>query len=746
MNRSEHHYSIRVGRHDLNSALVLIESLSSQSVEPAQIHVVCLDEFTRTVLGVVHPTLRLVALHQLEQIEPRLSLRRGRSEERSHQRAVAASALLFVLRSLPNEAALLDITPDGFLLGSPDSLFNFATSALMLQVKGRLAPQRKEQERSPSVESGALAVRHDLRGIARLERWNERLLASALGAEPCLQELADVEAGSPEGDVIRVDAVTSNGAKPVAFRGIEDDGRRDPCLCESPLAFFDPPAALKRPVDFPPSTCPRDDGTPVRPIAYIEALARAARALEQTDAASALALLRIPLTPENPKLEKPPMNPNLASSWHRGDTAGGLSPQRNHAQGAGPSRRDVLKVLANSRTDVALMSAIAAVNGALAKAFSEEHLPAARAWVLEVAESAFGGRTTPGPQVESPSPRDALESSAADRVAPLANAIRNAVDAGDLTEAERCVKVLMAELPADADVRLTSGHIALRRGDLPAAEAEFVRASVLARAAEPATKADVAEAFVELAEAWRAEGEEDHRRLAIERALRIDPNNAAAAAVLAGRGMAASAEPTFKPEVQGRATSSTIKAWFAEGEAAAGRGDWARAADVFANIVNHSPGSAAAHVGLASSAFALGQVDRGFEALRRACELEPENESLHMQHAALLLQTGKFQAATEAFAAMAERLPNSIEARLGLAESYRLDSRPLQAIDVLDRAHQAFPTEPSVIAAIGSLASELGDRQSAMAALATIEAMAPQHPRTMALREALAAPIVSTGT
>ncbi|MBM4360916.1 MAG: hypothetical protein FJ096_22685, partial [Deltaproteobacteria bacterium] len=126
--------------------------------------------------------------------------------------------------------------------------------------------------------------------------------------------------------------------------------------------------------------------------------------------------------------------------------------------------------------------------------------------------------------------------------------------------------------------------------------------------------------------------------------------------------------------------------------------------------------------------------------------LEPDNRGLQVQRGALLLQTGGFAEAATQFRAMLERDPSWVEARLGLAESFRLAQRPLEAIDVLDCAHQTQPEEPAFIAAIGALAAELGDRLSASTALGALEKLAPNHPRTIALRDLLAEPLASTGT
>jgi tetratricopeptide (TPR) repeat protein len=297
---------------------------------------------------------------------------------------------------------------------------------------------------------------------------------------------------------------------------------------------------------------------------------------------------------------------------------------------------------------------------------------------------------------------------------------------------------------------LTAGHLALRRGDLKSAESEFVRASVLSRGAAPEVRSDLANAFVTVAEAWMANGNADHARLDFERALRIEPAHARALEGLSGLTSNAHATPvaTSTATLSSAPVRSNAArdAAFGEGERAAGEGNWQRAAAIFDDVVRDYPSFAAAHVGVASASFALGLVDRGLDALGRACELEPDNLGLQVQRGALLLQTGRYEHAASHFRAQLSRNPDSIESHLGLAESYRLAQRPLEAVDVLDRAHQAFPSEPSFIAAIGSLAAELGDRASAATALSALEALAPNHPRTSALRNLLTAPMASTGT
>jgi GT2 family glycosyltransferase/Tfp pilus assembly protein PilF len=180
-------------------------------------------------------------------------------------------------------------------------------------------------------------------------------------------------------------------------------------------------------------------------------------------------------------------------------------------------------------------------------------------------------------------------------------------------------------------------------------------------------------------------------------------------------------------------------ALFDQAERAVGDGEWRKAGELFDCICQAWPSFAPAFVGLASTSFALGEIDRGAGALDRACELEPSNTMLHVQRGIAMAHAGKLDRARECFAAVLARAPENIDAMLGMAQIFRKQRKYIDAVEVLERAHARYPEDANIIGAIGGLAAELGDKPAAERALATLQRMSPNHPQTSSLKQALAA-------
>jgi tetratricopeptide (TPR) repeat protein len=415
-----------------------------------------------------------------------------------------------------------------------------------------------------------------------------------------------------------------------------------------------------------------------------------------------------------------------------------------------PSRSSVRDAIAKSGMDAPLFAALAGVNHALKATFGPSEVRAARAVMMSLVAEALEDRsvaesepkTAATTRPEAPaapkqwlapaattSPESDPEPITSERVQSLVRLIERAAAADNLDAAERYVMKLIDLRPADPDVRLTAGHLAMRRGLLRTADEHFVRASLFAADATPDIKSDVATAFVALARSWLASAEPDLARLDLQRALRLSPEHEEARAFESElKTLGAAKKPS---ELAAR------DALFAQGETAAAAGDWSKALELFSALTEQHADFAPAHVGRASACLALGRVEEGLAALSKACGFDRKNVALRVQLGALYLQASRLDDAYALFEGLTKSHPESVEARLGLAESHRLAGRPLDAIDVLDRAHRERADEPAFIAAIGTLAAELGDRDAAVTALTTLKSMAPGHPRTAALETSL---------
>ncbi len=177
---------------------------------------------------------------------------------------------------------------------------------------------------------------------------------------------------------------------------------------------------------------------------------------------------------------------------------------------------------------------------------------------------------------------------------------------------------------------------------------------------------------------------------------------------------------------------------FDQAEHAAATNDWPAAFQLFSQITEDWPDFSAAFVGLASSAFAKGEVLLGADALDRACELEPENMPLLMQRGLSFAHAGLAERAQSALVTVLKLEPDNLDALLSLSQLCRATRNFVEAADLLDHANTVYPDEPDVVVAVGALAADLGDAQAANRALVNLKRLAPRHPELDALQRAVA--------
>ncbi|MBM4360155.1 MAG: hypothetical protein FJ096_18770, partial [Deltaproteobacteria bacterium] len=687
MNREEQHYCVRIGRHDLAKGLALLGSLSRHASERFRVHVVCLDEITRTLLDrMSHPAVRTVALHDVERDDPMLAPRRDHASEADYLAQTAPSILLHVMRSLPEGTLLVDVAPEVFFFGASAPLFAVASRASLLLVRRRHARSLGWHLQGARYDAGVLGVRNDAVGRAALASWREAWLAAPQGSTSVGDAFRHLDSWSErfERTVIvdepgvglapynHEDATLGSGARGL----VQVDGKGLVCYRFQGFTVVHPDLMMPVPTAYPVTPAFVRELV----IPYAEALRVAALDIRTHHATFAFGLSEPNINTEQTLLAKPDVAPTLEKlgvphrrlqltpgwdAWLSNQCSAEsaavpsqaaavpsqaaavlpANPSASHASRPLPTRREVLSVLARSRADMPLMKALAGINAALRESFSEAQLAEARSIVFALVKSGLEERAAVVERASNAASGVTPPPAASDEhVHKLAERIQRSVDCSDLDDADRALAELLAALPGDADVRLTAGHLAMRRGQLKTAESEFVRASVLARDADHVVRADIADAFVALAESWNASGEPDHGRLDAERALRLVPDHRRALELVASPASTAevsrpapidvspsmpathqvngrAAAPTAKPS--GNDDASLREAAFAEGERAAGRGDWQQAATLFEEVARRYPGFAAAHVGIASASFALSRVDRGLAALAEACSLEP---------------------------------------------------------------------------------------------------------------------------
>jgi len=177
---------------------------------------------------------------------------------------------------------------------------------------------------------------------------------------------------------------------------------------------------------------------------------------------------------------------------------------------------------------------------------------------------------------------------------------------------------------------------------------------------------------------------------------------------------------------------------FDKAEAAAQEGDWQKASELFITMVEKAPEFGPGYVGVASAAFALGDLPTGAMALEHAISIYPENPVLHAQYGVALAHTGHLDRAQEAFLKVLDIEPHNMDALVSLAQLCRATRNFVEAVELLDHAHSLEPDNALVIGAIGHTALELGDHSGALASLRRLKNIAPGHPETMLLEQSLA--------
>ncbi len=180
---------------------------------------------------------------------------------------------------------------------------------------------------------------------------------------------------------------------------------------------------------------------------------------------------------------------------------------------------------------------------------------------------------------------------------------------------------------------------------------------------------------------------------------------------------------------------SALLTLFDAAEAAAQLGEWEKAGELFITMVETHPEFGPGYVGLASAAFALGEVAAGAVALEHAIKIYPENAGLYAQLGVAHAHTGHLEQAQVAFLRVLDIEPNNIDALVSLAQLCRASRNFTEAVDILDHANRISPDNPFVLGAIGATAFELGDHAGAKATLARLSKVAPEHGETTLLRE-----------
>ncbi len=191
---------------------------------------------------------------------------------------------------------------------------------------------------------------------------------------------------------------------------------------------------------------------------------------------------------------------------------------------------------------------------------------------------------------------------------------------------------------------------------------------------------------------------------------------------------------------QANPTTDDINRLFDDAEAAAQKGDWGEAAQIFNQMIEIAPNFGPGYVGLASAALATGQIEPGIAALEHACRIYPDQCGLRVQLAVAFAHTGKLERSQETFLEVLDIDPDHKDALVSLAQLCRAAGNYVAGVELLGHAARVHPDAPEVVGAIGMMALELGDRNGAISALQRLQEVAPDHDEVQILADAIRTP------
>lgn len=132
-----------------------------------------------------------------------------------------------------------------------------------------------------------------------------------------------------------------------------------------------------------------------------------------------------------------------------------------------------------------------------------------------------------------------------------------------------------------------------------------------------------------------------------------------------------------------------------------------------------------------------------FATIKLACEANPHDLELNLRYAGLVLDSGDFMAAQDAYVRVLDIDDGNIAALFQLAAICRHGGFYLEAIDLIRHAHRVHGDQPDVIAALATLAIDVGDAYGAKQLLVHLTRAERSHPERLPLIRRLAALRVS---
>ncbi len=281
---------------------------------------------------------------------------------------------------------------------------------------------------------------------------------------------------------------------------------------------------------------------------------------------------------------------------------------------------------------------------------------------------------------------------------------------GDLLEARRLYRQLLAEMPTHATALFRGGLLELQDGRPEQALVLMQQAATIAPD-EPRHHAGVGQAL-------QALGRFADAAAAYRRVLRAEPSSADAhfafGIALQSQGKYLEAIDAYEQAV--RFQADHFAALNNLGNCLQRRGRIAAAVTAYTRALELKPGEAGTMANLGAALQGVGRLDEAVWLLRAAVELEPRVTPHAVNLGIALCRRRDFSAAETVLRAALARDPTSADAAFNLGNALHGQGRPREAADLYQHAAALRPGYADALINLGNMHRELGDAAAAASA------------------------------
>jgi tetratricopeptide (TPR) repeat protein len=155
---------------------------------------------------------------------------------------------------------------------------------------------------------------------------------------------------------------------------------------------------------------------------------------------------------------------------------------------------------------------------------------------------------------------------------------------------------------------------------------------------------------------------------------------------------------------------------------------WEESEALYRKAIALNPGYATAHLWLGGDCLALlGRLDEALQELDLALELDPLSAITHEVRGFIHLVKRDYEKAIRCYSEILEFDPSSFRAYAAIGRALGLQGKYTDALAMLEKARSMEEGVPSILAAMGQIFGQSGDRTAARGLLARLEARARER-------------------